>query len=160
MKYKMTALCFSALFLSGLASAAEKAPIPAETSLGRASALKLPVDDRQQAEKLLANIFEVYRHYSRDTFCALVSEKFAPGRVEFINAVEQGYHAGAVLELNYVIDKALPTGNKLAVVFKWEKKTQPASLDHPIMRKGSVQFMFERVKDQWLLVQVAGTSPF
>ncbi|MEI6437367.1 MAG: hypothetical protein WCO69_01300 [Candidatus Omnitrophota bacterium] len=135
-------------------------PAMAETQAGQTAVIVKPMDDREQAEKLLVGIFDIYRNYSRDTFSALVSENFAPARAEFIDTAEKDYAAGAVLELNFFIDQVLPAGKKLAIQFKWEKKTKPGNLDHPILRKGFAQFMFENVKGKWLLGQVIGNSPF
>ncbi len=111
------------------------------------------------ARDVTGALFDSYRDYSRDSFEKAVSSEMA-GRPEFINQAEKGFFSGTVIEMNYFLDEVLRKNNTLAVKAKWEKRTQPYSVNTPVMSKGTCELTFKITNGSWCLYQISGDSPF
>lgn len=116
-------------------------------------------NDRELGGSLVQQVFDAYRGYSRDSFNGQVSSDFTPLRSEFVNAVERGFYAGNLMDLNFFLDSVSRTGNKLSVSFKWEKRMTLYTSGQFVKTEGSAVYVFSEENGAWRLYQVRGDDP-
>ncbi|MBF0253973.1 MAG: hypothetical protein HQL11_02460 [Candidatus Omnitrophica bacterium] len=115
--------------------------------------------DRGLARELVAHVFDAYQGYTRESFDGVVSPAFVPMRSEFMNAVENRFYAGNLLDLQFFVDTVTSGGDKMAVRFDWEKRTAPRSSGGPVLSRGSAEYVFRNRGDVWRLYEVRGDDP-
>jgi len=116
-------------------------------------------DDYKLGEKLLDEVFDTYRNYTRDSFDRIVSRDFAPIKSEFMNNVERAFYAARVMEIYYYVDTANVRDNLAAISFHWEKKVSTYSGGAINNSTGNAEFVFKNEGDRWNLYQVGGDDP-
>ena len=152
-KILFAAIIFSLICTSAFAGQKAK-PAPGANIGADASAL---------ARDAVNALFDAYKIYRPSAFDKLVSPEILL-RQEFINNIDNLIYfttdTSRVIELNNFIDTAGLQGNSLAVKVRWEKKTQPHTVNQPVSTKGRVELVFQKLKDKWLLQNISGDNPF
>jgi hypothetical protein len=109
---------------------------------------------------LVDMIFSRYRGYTWGGFEEVISQDFVPNRKEFLNTVAGKAYASRVLELNYMIEKSLRTGDQVSIDFTWKKKEAPGVSESVKMVSGRSEFVFKKSRRGWGLLQMSGDDPF
>ncbi len=112
------------------------------------------------ARSLLDMVFSRYRGYTRAGFDEVVSRDFVPAREEFLSRVDGKVYAARILELNYMIEKGLRTGDRVIISFSWDKKEAPGASGTVASMSGRTEFTFKKSRRGWGLMQVNGDDPF
>jgi len=121
--------------------------------------------DSSAEEHVRASFRELLRAYTDGdalTFFDNVSEdKFQQDYLGFDDALREDFRMNSILNIDYVFNQMVPSGkNKYFLFVQWEKLYQNIKAAQPQTKKGTSRFLFQKVKDKYLLIGMTGKVLF
>ncbi|MDD4956807.1 MAG: hypothetical protein PHH49_02835 [Candidatus Omnitrophica bacterium] len=116
--------------------------------------------DRELGEELVSRVIDAYENFTISGFLAVVSNDYAPDRMQLANSVAESYYDSIVLGMDHFMDKVSREGDTIALGFKWQKTVQDKDAGNSVMTEGVSTFVFKKEKGEWKLTRLLGDNPF
>ncbi|MCK4810379.1 MAG: hypothetical protein KAS99_05550 [Candidatus Omnitrophica bacterium] len=100
-----------------------------------------------------------YQKKDKDKFFENISKQYRSGYNEFEYQVEDFLYNNSHIQLDFVIEKQLSSGNKKSVELKWYK-TYVDRRGNPVKRQGFATLFFNVSGEKAVLINIKGDNPF
>ena len=121
-------------------------------------------DSWEKEDKAAKALEALRRNYSDRDFSGFfdwVSDDYRQGWADLRSDLSSGFSGTGSADLNFVLNRTLPEGDKVAIQVHWQKRTFAARTGAAQKSEGSAEFVFQiNPTGKPELIDIRGHSPF